>query len=320
MRTGAAADHVGFYHEGAIFGSDAEFTELGVPFLLGGLEAGEPTYVVLGPDNTELMRKELGEPEGLHYMSAPDVYVKPAATVKGYLQVLAEDIARGAQQIRFITEVPHPGLGTAWDWWGRYESAANDIFKDLPLWAICSYDERITPADVLDEVVRSHPYMSHGGGAPSHNSHFMDTNDFVCNRSRRYRDPLEEAVPDVDVVSPTVAEARNMAARVAATVLDPTAADEMALAVSEITSNAHLHGRAPVRLRMWTGPDRVLAWVHDRGHGLADATAGFAPVVPDAQGGRGLWIASQLCNHLTFESGTDGFTVRLVMGTPSIAG
>ena len=43
MRTGAAHGYVGHVHEAGFYSSDAEFLALIVPFMTGGIAAGEPT-------------------------------------------------------------------------------------------------------------------------------------------------------------------------------------------------------------------------------------------------------------------------------------
>jgi hypothetical protein len=32
----------------------------------------------------------------------------------------------------------------------------------------------------------------------------------------------------------------------------------------------------------------------------------------------GLWLAHQLCNHVTFETNAHGYTLRLVLGDPHV--
>lgn len=319
MRSGAAADVDGIFHETSIFGSDAELRETALPFLSEGLDAQDPTYVVLGPRAESLVRREIGEPEGLYYIPAREAYVNPATTVKSYRDVCVAATTAGAEQVRFITEVPHPGFGTAWDWWGRYESAVNEIFADLPVWAICTYDERTTPTPVLDEVLRSHPYVAGPGGAHTSNRAFEPPSDFLARRSCLYTDPIEAGEPLVELVDPTLIEARSLASGIARAFLGAEAADNLALAVSEVVANAQRYGRPTVELRLWAAPNRVLASVQDRGPGIQDVTLGLAPVEPERTGGRGLWIANQLCDHLSICKRDDRFQVKLVVGTPHVA-
>lgn len=318
MRSGAAAGCPGIFHEASIYASDSELRQTAVPFLTEGIGAREPTYVVLGAHGEDLVRRELGEREGLHYLSAGDVYVNPATTVMGYRDVATAAVEAGAEQVRFITEVPHPGIGSAWDWWGRYESAVNEIFVDLPVWAVCTYDARTTPAAVLDEVVRAHPYLAGPGGEHARNDGYEAASTFLARRSGAYTDPLEAGPPRVALTDPSPADARRATVAVTRALFGPETADNLALAVSEVVANAQRYGRPSVEFCLWSGPERIVATVKDRGPGFQDSTIGIAPVGPDRSGGRGLWIASQLCDHVGITRSPDGFTVRLVVGTPDL--
>ena len=81
-------------------------------------------------------------------------------------------------------------------------------------------------------------------------------------------------------------------------------------------ANALIHGRPPVRFRLWSAPDRVVATVSDRGDGPADPFAGLLPVTDTCSAGLGLWLTHQLCSHVTLDTTDDGFTIRLIVGTP----
>jgi serine/threonine-protein kinase RsbW len=87
-------------------------------------------------------------------------------------------------------------------------------------------------------------------------------------------------------------------------------ADEFALAVNEIATNAIVHGRPPATMRIWISEGEVVSEVTDAGGGIEDRSAGrFAPRV-DAPGGRGLWLARTLVDALEIRNGT-GCTVSL---------
>ncbi|HVE64810.1 MAG TPA: MEDS domain-containing protein, partial [Mycobacteriales bacterium] len=161
MRSGAVANHRGFLHETAFYGSNDEFLALVVPFLHGGVEAGEPTIVALRERNAELVRAAMHDTSNISFVASPGL--RPASVIKAYRDVLAALMARGAQRIRLVSDIP-PGTGLPWEWWARYEAAANHIFADFPLWALCPYDTRITPDDVLTDVARTHPHVATADG------------------------------------------------------------------------------------------------------------------------------------------------------------
>lgn len=85
---------------------------------------------------------------------------------------------------------------------------------------------------------------------------------------------------------------------------------------SSSVTNAHIHGRSPVRSRLWTAPDRIVATVTDLGDGPTDPFAGLLPVSNTSLGGLGLWLTHQLCSHVTLDTTDDGFTICLDVATP----
>ncbi len=320
MRTGAAHDHDGYFHELALYASDDELLDVVVPFLEGGLEAGEPTIVAFSERNAALVRRSIGEPAGLRYVDGTDQYARPATTIKGYRDLFAQHVAAGATQIRVVGDVPHPGTGHPWDAWARYEAVINRAYDDFPLWGLCPYDLRITPEPVLDEVLRTHPQIVDPTGRHEHNPRFEDPVTFLRARRNTFADPLEAREPVVELIDPTPAAARQAAVAVSATTaVDPAAIDDLALAVSEVVANAQLHGQSPVRFRLWADPDRVIATITDAGEGPTDPFIGLVPVPAGSPDGRGLWIAHQLCHHVTMERDDGGFTVRLLVGRPRVA-
>jgi len=316
VRSGAAAGHAGYFHETALYASDEELLGVVVPFLRGGQEAGEPTLAVLAPGTAALARDGLGDTDGVTFVGGEAAYANPAQTIADYRARFAALVARGATQIRVVGDVPHPGTGADWHAWARYEAAINHAYADFPLWGLCPYDVRITPDDVLDDVLRTHPHIASACGAHRPNAAFEDPRDFLAARPLAPVDPLERRDPDLEQVDPTPAAARRAIEALARRVLSQARLDDLLLAVSEIVANAGLHGRAPVVLRARRGADRVVVSVADAGPGPADPFAGLLaqPVGARPHGaGMGLWIAHLLCTDVALRREAHGFTVRLTM-------
>jgi hypothetical protein len=61
-----------------------------------------------------------------------------------------------------------------------------------------------------------------------------------------------------------------------------------------------------------------VATVTDQGHGLTNPFAGLLRTKETSTDGLGLWLAHQICNHVTFSRTNDGFTIRLVAGASSL--
>lgn len=308
----------GFVHEAALYASDDELLAVVVPFLRDGLAAGMPCLVALEPATAGRVGEAIGARDGFVSVPAAELYGRPATTVREVRERLGALQAAGAGEVRFVGQVPHPGLGVPWHWWGRYEAAINELFADVPLWAICAFDRRRTPETVLDEVRRTHPRLvdqdlRHGAGAG-----YEPPAAFAARRRSRYVDPLEQRAPRAELLDPTPARARRAVRALASGSGLAGRVEELELAVSEVVTNALIHGRPPVGLRLWSAEERLLAVVSDGGPGVRHHLAGLWPAGSGSLG-KGLWLAHQLCDYVAMDTGPDGFAVRLVVGSPSLS-
>jgi anti-sigma regulatory factor (Ser/Thr protein kinase) len=316
MRRGAAAGTVGYYHETCLYGSDRELLDLAGPFLQEGLDAGEPTVVSFAPHNAAVFRDAFGPDAGIRYVPSADQYARPASAIATYRRLFAELVDEGADQIRVIGDVPHPGTGSSWQPWLRYEVAADQAYAAFPVWGICPYDLRTTPEEVLDDVLATHP---HRLGADGHGDNPTGTDSATRMgprlRARPARHPMQSQPPQVVLRQPTPPTTRTVAIDVARSAgLTDDRADEVVVVSSELVTNACLHGTPPVTLEMWAETGRVLVAVTDAGPGPTDVLAGL--VGPDhtaPAGGRGLWITQQLATEVTLDYQPDGFTIRALV-------
>lgn len=319
MRTGAACGHRGYYHETAFYRSDDELRAIVVPFALDGLAAGEPTVLAFGPHNTDVVGRALGDRPGLTVLIADLQYARPAVTIRTYRELFATLVAEGATQIRVVGDVPHPGTGASWDAWVRYEAIVNEAFDEFPIWGLCPYDLRVTPDDVIADVVRTHPHIATVDGGHHRNDRFEEPHGFLRSRPQPGTDPVELTPADETLVDPSptaVRRAAQAAARSAGLATDD--AEGLVLSLSELAANAARHGRPPVTARLWGAPGRVTATITDTGPGPADPAVGLLPTRGElGLGGRGLWIAHQLCRDVALRRDDDGFTVRLTAGAPT---
>ena len=350
---GAPTDRRRNPHEAVLYDSDEEFLGVVVPFLQEGAAVGEPCPVALGSSTTGLVRAAVANTTGLSFLD--DRYDRPVSVIRSNRELLTALLTDGASQIRVVSEAPDPGVGGRWDGWARYEAAINRAYAEFPLWGLCAYDTRITPGPVLDDVARTHPHLATVNGCWI-NPRYQDPAEFLTRRPPSQADPVETApVPVIDLMDPTPAAARdavhtNMTrpdtvrpdtvrpdtVRPDPTVpstlqirapqpappqrdtppLDPSDIQHLVVAVSEAVTNVVSHGRPPVRFRRWTAPDRIVATVSDRSDGPADPFAGLLPGSNTCSAGLGLWLTHQLCSHVTLDTTDEGFTIRLIVGTP----
>lgn len=301
----------GFYHETAFYGSDDDFLAIALPFVEGGLREGQPTLIACAEKNATMLRDALGRDDAVTYLPGADQYARPADAIASYRDLFGEHAKAGATQIRAVGDVPHPGLGVPWDWWGRYENAVNQAFAEFPLWGLCPYDTRITPPEVLADVARTHEYIATTSGE------HLPSPDFGNGLplSRPVADVLEQGTPWVSMVDPTPAAARQaVSAAIASTSLTEDHSHDLVYAASEIVTNGLSHGIAPVLFRLWADDSRVVVTVTDQGSGPSDPMAGLMPTTATRSAGLGLWILHRTCDYVSMGRDDDGFTVRVSVG------
>lgn len=316
MRTGAPAGRAGYFHEAVRYGSDDELLAVVLPFLRGGVEAGEPTVVALCEPNAELVRDALGYDTPVLFQSGGDVYARPAGAIRAYRELFAEYAEGGAHQIRVIGELPPEALGVTWDWWARYESAINDAYDEYPLWSMCAYDTRTTSPEVMADVARTHPNVALPGEVHQTSADYVEPDLYLRQERPMVPDPLQLTRPAVELTDPTPSAARAALARVGDGVLSGVALSDMRIAVTEAVTNATTHGVRPAQVRYWVGPDRVVITVTDAGKGPLDPFAGLRAAAHAPAGGLGLWLTHQLCDHVAMSRTPEGFTIRMISGNP----
>lgn len=93
----------------------------------------------------------------------------------------------------------------------------------------------------------------------------------------------------------------------------------MAMAATEIATNALRHGDGQGQITINSDGHSVLIEITDHGSGLQNRPVDTRPN-PSQPGGRGLWLAAQLCDDLTIDTSPAGTTVRLTTRRPADSG
>lgn len=308
----AAGPRNRYQHHAVVFDTDDAFVDAIVPFVVEGIDAGEPILLALTAHSLELLDPHCDLHDDLVH-DLGDLYRNPVTTIDFLLRRYRDLADAGSDAYRSVGAVPHPGIGADWHRWARYEAVLNRALAHLPLWAVCTYDARLTPSHVIDDVERTHPYLT----APDRqgpNACFENETSFLSSLGP----PAgigDRRPPDRTLVDPTPVEAREMLEETLdAGGFGRQEIADLHVAVSELVSNAHRHGAGPVVVEYWTDPQRVEIAVRDRGNGPADPYAGWIPPADllASGGGRGLWLTHQLAPELDLFTDDDrGFTARL---------
>ena len=97
---------------------------------------------------------------------------------------------------------------------------------------------------------------------------------------------------------------------------DRETTDALVLAVNEIATNSIRHGGGSGLIRTWDDGGFLLFQVEDGGR-IDAPLAGRRQPVLDEPGGRGLWLANQLCDLVQVRTFENGNVVRIHMAIGS---
>ena len=303
--------HEGYRHEAFLWRGDEEFLAGTVPFIREGVDAGQPVMAAVLPRRIDLLREALGaEASGVTFVDMTRLGANPARIIPAWRE-FTDGHAEAGQAVRGIGE-------PIWD--GRRETELAEcqlheallnmaVDLDTPLWLLCPYDAGSLAEDVLAEAHRSHPVVVDGevhrgsvayGGA--HHVATMFESDLTAvdiGASHLPFGPGQLAAVRADVRT-----------RAASAGLSPDQSADLALSVHEIAVNSVEHGGGGGDLRIWEAAGSLVFEVRDAGR-IADPMVGRRLPAWDEDGGRGLWLANQLCDLVQIRSGEAGTTVRI---------
>jgi anti-sigma regulatory factor (Ser/Thr protein kinase) len=299
-----------FSHEAFFYAHEAEFLDGTSAFVREGLERDEDVLVAVCGTRLAALRDTFGDEPGIGLLDMAEVGANPARIIPAWQRFLE----RKTQQGRGVRGVGEP------IWAGRseaelaechqHESLLNLAFGDGPAWRLlCPYDVTSLPGDVIDAARANHPVLVDGAGrAASPTYHPM-----LATRALRAQPlPPPTAVPvELAFSSDELGSVRRLVHRACLERgVSQEAAEDVTLAVDEIAANSLLHGGGRGVLRVWSEPDTLVCEVTDEGV-IRNPLAGRVRPPLDRLGGRGLWLANQLCDLVQVRSGPAGTVVRL---------
>jgi anti-sigma regulatory factor (Ser/Thr protein kinase) len=101
-----------------------------------------------------------------------------------------------------------------------------------------------------------------------------------------------------------------VAAAATAAGMSPSRTNDLVVAASELAANSILHGGGRGLATIWGEDYAAFAEVADAGR-ITDPEVGTHLPDPAVEHGRGLYIANQLCDEVSIDSGESGTRVRL---------
>jgi anti-sigma regulatory factor (Ser/Thr protein kinase) len=305
-------DHA-FVHEAFLYRGQDEFLRGMLEFIRGGIEAGEPVLAVLNAEKIARLQEALGEDaDGVLFADMAEVGSNPARIIAAWHDFVDEHGA-GGRPVRGIGEPVWAGRSDSeLAECHRHESLLNLAFADTPSFRLlCPYDVAALDPAVVEEAARTHPFVSDIESLRESTSYRG-----LEAISAPFADTLSEPPESAKAIafdSDSLGEVRELvASRAAEARLRPDRTDALVLAVNEIATNSIRHGGGSGVIRTWDDGSFLLFQVEDEGR-IDAPLAGRRQPVPDQPGGRGLWLANQLCDLVQVRTFEEGNVVRLHM-------
>jgi len=292
----------GFQHDAFVYTDDDEFVRRAGPFLRDGLRAGEVVLAALPPARISLLRSELGDvADEVTFVDMTVAGGNPARIIPLWADLLRQHPGR---TIRGLGEPAYPGRTAAeFEEAKFHEALLNVAFEHAGQFRLrCPYSATVLSADL--DPAHTHPIVSESGCSLDWSqvalTMFSEPLPAVPAKAERY----EFGLAELTAVRRWGAEwARSQG-------LSRDQMDDLALALHEVCTNSVRFGGGRGTLSVWAQDGTVVLDIADRGR-INDLLIGRMLPPVDGLGGRGVWMANQLCDLVQIRSGGDGTQVRL---------
>jgi anti-sigma regulatory factor (Ser/Thr protein kinase) len=295
----------GFQHEALIYEGAEDYLAGTLPFLREGLAAGEPVLVAVCGSRAELIEEGLGEDaKRVRFVDMSEAGRNPASLIPLWRDFVDES---GGRSVRGISEPVWADRSPAEvEECHRHEALLNVAFAPRPRWSLlCPYEASLGE-EILEKVEITHRWVSRHGRKVESSAFDPDPDCFGGKL------PPPAATPET--LDFGIAELGQVRSRVAAAAqragLDRMGVADLVTAASELAANSVMHGGGSGTLRLWRENASLLTEVEDRGRIEEPLVGRLRPGISQ-EGGRGLWLANQLCDLVQIRSGDRGTTVRL---------
>ena len=317
-----AGCHSHAHHGALLYRDPSEYVEGVGGFLRDGLREGDLVLVAVSPERRRWLREELGgDAAAVDFVGGDEPYRRLGPVFHALVDRLERRRAAGDGRVRIVNELalaPAPsGHASAYARHHmRYEAASNYIYERFGTVALCPYDAERLPDAVLEDAVRTHPLLLRGAH-DRRNERFVDPRAFLRERVLA---PAALADADgwpIEKIGDIAAVRAHALARASAAGLAGRALEDLELAVSEVATNAFLHGRPPRRLWTYVAEGHVVCRVRSDGAQAGDPLGPYLPPDPRDFGGRGLWLAHQLCDVVEVAGAGEVTDVLLLVRLPA---
>jgi anti-sigma regulatory factor (Ser/Thr protein kinase) len=283
----------GFKHDAFVHGTDEEFVLRAVAFVREGLAAGEKVVAALPPERIAVLRDALeSQSSEVTFVDMTVAGGNPARLIPFWRAILEQEPGR---RVRGLSEAAYPGRSAAeYDEVLLHEALSEIAFAaDRSFRLCCGYD-----ASVGIDPTATH--SGHSGTEALADKAFRTALSDVPDRGERW-----EFGPD------ELGQVRQwVGGQASSHGVSRDRLEDLALALHEICTNSIRFGGGRGALAVWIADGALICDVTDRGR-IDDLLVGRVLPPLDGLGGRGVWLANQLCDLVQLRSGDDFTQVRL---------
>jgi len=310
-----------FEHWACVYRDDQQLLQTAVPFLAGGLEAGEPVLAVTSRANLGLIGAALGERAGeVDYAESAFFGRRPPQRVAAFYRYWAGRAGNGREstgasggnaRVRILAEPVWAGRSAREvAAWTRMESALNVALAPASISMVCPYDTSTLDPGIVADALRTHPAQIAGSDL-SPSAEFTDPAQFVrsCDTGPLAQPPAGAAEFGFD--GSLRGLRRFIASRADAYGVAGDRAEMLILAVSEVGAYLKNQGRGTATVRTWEQPGAVVCDFRQPGTSISDPFLGLRPASLKPGAGDGLWLANQICDWMEIRSGAEGCVIQL---------
>jgi anti-sigma regulatory factor (Ser/Thr protein kinase) len=298
-----------FCHEALLYSSEREFVEGTTAFLRDGIAHDDAMLTVVDATKIRAIRGALGtDAERVQFADMALVGRNPALIIQAWKDFAHEHGSNG-RSLRGIGEPISPARDpAALVECQIHESLLNLAFHDQPnFWLVCPYDTVSLPASVIEVAADNHPFVCNHVGTRSPGAPAVE-------HATGLTQPLPAPPASTDEMRfemETITDLRRfVSTRAEAAGIDSYRVAELAVAASEIATNAVVHGHGGGRAGVWTDDHHLVCEIRGPGH-IDDPLVGRLRPTPGEPHGYGIWLANQFCDLVQIRSGDGGTTVRL---------
>ena len=301
-------------HTSLVYDGDRAYATEAGGFLRAGLEQGQRALVMAPPSRMELVAAELGADADAVVFVDEAVAYEPQWNA---YRVLLDHLATTPDvRTRVVAEqvLARRGPAELIDY-RRLESAANVVFAGRAVDLLCPYDAGALSDGLLDIALRAHDGLQLRGSVVP-NADFRDPFEELAALAAVVPPPADATTLDCSYESDVALVRRTVRALGSRDGLDPGVVDDLEVAVSEVLTNALLHGSPPTLVHLYEEAEMWVCHVHDGGGLPVDPLAGVVPPTEPSDHGYGLWLARQLVAAVDVGSDLTGTHVRLHVRMP----